>query len=368
MIRGREDFEQLEEQTLASYAVKSSDIDATKREVEEATSDDRTEFQHDRDRIRFCRAFDRLRGKTQVVLADHGDHFKTRSTHTEYVANISRDICKRLGLNEDLAEAIALAHDLGHTCFGHEGEKALNAIMKDRFDSRFEHNEQSLWVVRRLEKLNLTQAVRDGLDKHRTDFDNPKSQNDLMPSLEAQVVNIADEIAYKFHDLGDGLRAGAFEEGDLESLSIWSLAKESLKEGRQVTVDNIRSQVMKLMIDDLVKTTDMNIANGNINSPDDVYSQPDVLAKFSSDIKGSVSELGTFLMDRYYQSSQVSKYNKQGVEVVTYLFNYYYDHSEDMPEEFQARLNEEERHVVVKDYVSGMTDRYAIKKYEKYNK
>ncbi|MBU0727562.1 HD domain-containing protein [Patescibacteria group bacterium] len=367
MIRGRKEFEQLEEQTLAPYAVKSDDAMAIKREVEEATTDGRTPFQHDRDRVKFCLSFDRLGGKTQVVLAGHGDHFKNRLLHTEYVANISRDVCRRLGLNEDLAEAIALAHDLGHTCFGHEGEKALNEIMQNRFDSKFEHNEQSLWVVRKLENLNLTQAVRDGLDKHRTDFDNPQSQNDLMPSLEAQVVNIADEIAYKFHDLGDGIRAGAFTEDELESLSIWKLAKGSLREGKKVVARNIKNQLIQLMIDDLVETTDANITANNINSPEDVYKHSDVLAKFSDKMKGVVSELGNFLMDKFYKYPQVSEYNKQGREVVTFLFNHYYDNPTDMPEDYQQRIDEEEKHVVVKDYVAGMTDRYAINQFNKYN-
>jgi dGTPase len=358
MIRSREDIEKTEIKTLAPYAVYSMDSQGRKYPEDEAN--DRTCFQRDRHRIIYSKAFMRLKGKTQVVLAGHGDHFRTRITHTQYVATVSRDLARTLGLNEDLAEAIAMAHDLGHTCFGHEGQDALNEIMQ-AYGSRFEHNEQSLRIVEALEKkslhypgLNLSFEVRDGIDKHRTVYDNPKSSNAVMPSLEAQVVNLADEIAYKYHDLDDALRAGVITEGDLEGLFLWRRAKALMEEQDSDLTWNVRSKVMQIMIYDLVRYTDAAISEAGIKSVQDVYKTGRMLVAFSDEMRREVDEMGDFLFCRFYKSEPVS-------------FKNLYDHPERMPEEFIDRLEKEEQHIVVKDYVAGMTDHYAMSLYNQLN-
>jgi len=335
MLRKREDIEKQEFEILADYAVKSAESKG--RQYTEKEAPDRTCFQRDRDRIMYSKAFLRLRGKTQVVLASHGDHFRTRLDHTQYVASVSRSIAQALGLNQDLAEAIAFAHDLGHTCFGHEGEAALNKMM-EKYGSRFEHNEQSLWIVEKLEKksknydgLNLTFEIRDGIDKHRTIYDNPQSRDSLMPSLEAQVVNIADEIAYNFHDLDDGLRAEVFSKGDLEGLKIWQAAREALEEGDSDLPMNIRSKIMEMMIDDLTRTINADLKKHNIHSVEDVCGHPKELAHYSKSMRGMIDELKDFLFEKFYKSDDVRHYNEQGRKIITFLFEKLYNESELMP-------------------------------------
>ncbi|MBU0578255.1 dNTP triphosphohydrolase [Patescibacteria group bacterium] len=373
MLRTRQTIEEQEKQFLADYAIKSSEEEASKRKYEEKEARDRTCFQRDRDRIIYSKSFIRLKGKTQVVLAGHGDHYRTRLSHTMYVAAIARDIARILCLNEDLTEAIALAHDLGHTCFGHEGESALSEMM-EKHEGRFEHNEQSLWIVEKLEKksnkydgLNLTHAVRDGLNKHRTIYDKPESRDSLMPSLEAQVVNVADEIAYKYHDLDDGLRAEVFSMDDLGNLNIWKEAVGNFKERESVFITRIFSKLMELMIVDLIESTNASLEENNIHSPLEIYNHPVQLARFSEDFQSMVSELGDFLYDRFYKSEEVRKYNTDGRKIITFLFEKFYNESDLMPEEFKLRIDNEDKHIVVKDYVAGMTDGYAIELYEQFN-
>jgi dGTPase len=371
MIRNRKKIEELEKKNLEDYAVKSTESKG--REFSEKEADDRTCFQRDCDRISYSKTSLRLKGKTQVVLAGHGDHYHTRESHTKNVVTVARRIARSLGLNEDLVEAIALGHDLGHTPFGHEGESALNEMMKEYGDN-FEHNEQSLWIVEKLERrsekyngLNLTFEVRDGLDKHRTIYDSPESKDSAMPSLEAQVVNIADEIAYKFHDLADGLRDEAFTLDDLEELAIWRTAKQAIEEYESKLVDNIRSKIMGLMISDLINTSDTNIQEANVHSVEDVYKCREQLIGFSDDMKGMVDELGDFLHEKFYRSEKVIKYNKKGKEIIKFLFRKLYDEPELMPDDFHKHLKSEEKHVVVKDYIAGMTDNFAIELYNRLN-
>lgn len=370
MIRTRQDFITIEEAMLANYAIKSSDINAIKRDIPESSAHDRTPFQRDRDRIIYSKSFMRLKGKTQVMASGHGDHYRTRLTHSHYVATIGRDISRRLALNEDLTEVIALAHDIGHTCFGHAGQDALNSIMQ-KYGSHFEHNEQSLWVVEKLEEggLNLTQAVRDGLDKHRTAYDNPRSQNNLMPSLEAQVVNLSDEIAYRFHDLDDGLRENVFTYDNLSHLKICKMASKEVYRLHpeceyKLCSTRVKSRMLKLMIDDLVKNTNAKLVANNINSPEQVYNYSDQLVDFSDTMRLMVDELGKFLYKNFYRSFEVMNHNKKGVNIIKFLFETYYNKSDLMPEEFTSRLNIEEKHIVVKDYIAGMTDDYATEQYE----
>ena len=229
MALKRYELEEIEEKTLSSYAIKSSK--SLGRKHEEEIEDDRLCFQRDKDRIVHCKAFRRLDDKTQVFIGGTGDHYRTRLTHTIEAAGISRDIARRMGLNEDLCEAIALAHDLGHPPFGHGGEDALDEIMK-KYGYRFEHNEQSLRVVEKLENvypnfngLNLTVEVLDGMIKHQTSWDRKGIEIKTSPHLEAQVVNVADEIAYTNHDLDDGIRAGLIRIEALEKFKLWGKRK-----------------------------------------------------------------------------------------------------------------------------------------------
>ena len=356
MARKREDIEALEEKILEPYAAKSAQTKG--RQYPEKEDDLRTAFQRDIDRIIHCLARRRLSKKTQVFFAGHGDHYRNRSSHTDEVVRIARSLARTLGLNEDLSEAIALAHDLGHPCFGHKGEQTLDELLKPH-GVHFEHNEQSLWVVEKLEHkstkypgLNLTFEVRDGLNKHRTPYDSPHATDSAMPTLEAQIVNIADEIAYKHHDIDDGLRAEVFIEKDLESLALWKKA-------------TTRSGVIELMVKDLVKTTEARIKEFKILNLEDVYGQKEPVARFSQEMSAMIAELGKFLEEKFYKSEPVRKYNRQGEEVIRFLFKTFYDKPEKMPEEFAARLKTEPKPIVVKDYIAGMTDNFALELYAK---
>lgn len=369
MLRNRQEIETLEEQSLAPYAVKSSQSQGRVYAEEEAN--DRTCFQRDRNRVIYCKSFMRLRGKTQVVYAHHGDHFRTRSTHSHYVATVSRDLARALGLNEDLAEVIGLAHDLGHTCFGHEGQDALSEAL-EKYGSHFEHNEQSLHILTHLEKksphypgLNLSQEVLDGIDKHRTAYDNPQSQNHIMPCLEAQVVNIADEIAYKYHDLDDAVRAGAVRVDELDQIELWAEARQEVEDQPGETLFwNVRSKLMEKMIHNLVTYSHEQLQKYEIDSVKKVYRTEKLLIGFSPKMLKKMAQLGTFLHRRFYKSPQVKAYNEEGRKVITALFNHFDQHPEKLPKEFRRRLGEEEKYIVVKDYVAGMTDQFALNIYQ----
>ncbi|MBN1258657.1 HD domain-containing protein [Candidatus Peregrinibacteria bacterium] len=368
MVFKREDIEAREQDTLAPYAAKSAETKG--REYPETEDELRTAFQRDIDRIIYCLARRRLSKKTQVFFAGHGDHYRNRSSHTDEVVRIARSLARTLGLNEDLAEAIALAHDLGHPCFGHKGEQTLDELLEPH-GAHFEHNEQSLWVVERLERksenypgLNLTFEVRDGLNKHRTPYDSPRATDSAMPTLEAQLVNVADEIAYKHHDIDDGLRAKAFTEKDLENLRLWQEAMKDVGGN----IGTIRSRVIEIMINDLVQTTEGRLNELKIRTLDDVSSQKEPVARFSEAMAKMIEELGKFLEERFYKFEPVQKYNRQGEGVIHFLFKKFYDEPEKMPEEFIARLKNEPKAIIVKDYIAGMTDHFALELYDKFKK
>ncbi|MDA1060671.1 MAG: dNTP triphosphohydrolase, partial [bacterium] len=284
-----------EDRILAPYAIKSRESDG--RKFPETFDDGRLAFQRDKDRIIHCKAFRRLDEKTQVFMAGSGDHYRTRLTHTLEVAQISRDIARRLGLNEDLCEAIALAHDLGHPPFGHAGEHALNDAVQE-FGLHFEHNEQSRRVVETLEKaypdfdgLNLTFEVLDGLIKHQSAWDQAGKKFEVSAHLEAQVVNIADEIAYTNHDMDDGLRSGLINLSDLKKFEIWKMGEEDVmgKYGKDLDLDvyisRVISAITSIMIEDLCKQTLKNISENSIESPVDAQQYSGILADFSSKMK-----------------------------------------------------------------------------------
>ncbi|MDD5055519.1 MAG: dNTP triphosphohydrolase [Candidatus Peribacteraceae bacterium] len=323
-------------------------------------------FQRDRDRILHTQAFRRLKHKTQVFVSGHGDHYRTRITHTLEVAQISRDIARTLGLNEDLAEAIALAHDLGHTPFGHAGEEAMAACMKP-FGKTFEHNLQSFRIVTLLEDrseqyqgLNLSQEILDGLVKHSSPHDRPTTESlPRSPSLEAQVVNIADEIAYTAHDTDDGLRAGQFSSDDVRTTKLGALASvQATKHGTE-----LRGAIVHLLVSDLYEATGRKLATPSIRSLDDVYRSAEPLICFSTAMQTILNEHRMFLWNRLYLSASVQRQANRGKKIVTSLFRRFLKR----PPVKVLSLQRKTGSIVeeaVKDYIAGMTDGFAIQENE----
>lgn len=372
----------LENRSLAPYAVRSATsrgpcLPAGRRQHPEPEDLTRLPFQKDRDRILHCRAFRRLKMKTQVFVAAPtssgypGDHFRTRLSHSLEVAQVSRDVCRSLGLNEDLAEAIALAHDLGHTPFGHAGEAALDELLQPH-GLHFEHNEQSKRIVEELEKvypgfrgLNLTFETRQGLMKHQSPWDQANREFHGA-SLEAQVVNLADEIAYNNHDVDDGLRSGLITEEMLGELPIWQKTAERLK-GEYGTIEStyIRqarmvSGMIGLMIADLLETTARNLELHGIKTLEDVYRSEDKLVNFSAEQLELNRPLKDFLTQHIYFSPLVLEFSNRGQQILRDLFTAYYKNPALLPDEEQAAVGRGEPLVVsIRDYLSGMTDEFA---------
>ncbi|MBI2453903.1 deoxyguanosinetriphosphate triphosphohydrolase [Candidatus Peregrinibacteria bacterium] len=369
MILLRKQLEVLEKKNLAPYAVISAE--SAGREFSEAEDSTRTEFQRDRDRIIHSKAFRRLSGKTQVFVATYGDHFRDRLSHSLAVAQIARDIARNLRLNEDLCEAIALAHDLGHTPFGHAGEKTLNSIMKT-FGRHFEHNEQSKRIVERLEiafpawpGLNLTWEARQGLAKHQTVYDQA-GRKITGATLEAQVVDLADEIAYHNHDVDDGLRSKLFRFSDLEGVWLWRAswkdACEKYDERLDPAVAKSRtvSRLISLMIQDVLGASEKNLAFLKVRSGKDVLKAKAKIIRFSPPFQRRVGELRAFLWKNMYESPAVLKYSRRGQGILERLFWKMHRRPKLLPRRFYARIDvADPLEVVVKDYVAGCTDEYA---------
>lgn len=334
------------------------------REHEEKDDETRFPFQRDRDRIIHTQAFRRLKHKTQVFVTgqDASDHYRTRLTHTMEVAQISRDMARTLGLNEDLAECIALAHDLGHTPFGHAGEEAMNEEMQ-RSGSSFEHNQQSLRVVTLLETrtnayngLNLSREILEGLMKHRTSFDQEHGQDiPRAPCLEAQIVNLADEIAYTAHDVDDGLRSGILKETDLMQIPLF--AEASTLSGTSGT--EVRGGLIHMLVTDAYEETEQRIAVNQIASLDDVYGASADLATFSEDMTAKLRALRIFLHNNFYFSYQVTTHSEKGKEILRSLFHAYEVKPPQKVRELQKRTDSTLPEAI-KDYIAGMTDQYAL--------
>jgi dGTPase len=377
MFRTREQMEEMEFLLLAPYAMKSRE--SRGRAFPEEEHPYRTAFQRDRDRIVHTTAFRRLEYKTQVFLISEGDHYRTRLTHTLEVAQIGRTLARALGANEDLTEAICLAHDLGHTPFGHSGEETLHELMEGH--GGFDHNRQSLRIVERLEKvheeydgLNLTWEVREGIVKHRTEYDKGEFNGyepDRQPTLEGQIVNLADEIAYNSHDLDDGIRAGLIRPGDLQDLALWRevLASLGLEETPREIGDLLRRQAVRrlihLEVTDAVETTARRLQEHGVASPEEVRALPEPVARFSPVLEARNRELKDFLMRRVYRHYRVNRMAAKAKRLLTDLFRAYVEDPSQLPEPTQARLRSESLHRVVCDYIAGMTDRYAQEEYQK---
>ena len=345
------------DQQLAPYAIRHSD--GAGRLSEEPGDETRFRFQRDRDRIVHTQAFRRLKGKTQVFVGGGGDHYRTRLTHTLEVAGISRDIARTLSLNEDLAECIALSHDIGHPPYGHAGEEAINAWAGDH-GSSFEHNLQSHRIVTVLEGhsslytgLNLNQEVLDGLLKHSTPHDHPdQALITHAPSLEAQVVNLADEIAYTAHDAEDGLHAELF---DLSQLTTISLALQA-DQHRKERGTSMRGAIINILLDDLYISVQESLAS--IKSLEQVYSAADPLIFFSSSMRSELDALRSFLWSNMYQHPAVLEHSEAGQTIVRALCEHLHAKPTEKIVEYQERSGDDQIAAVI-DYVSGMTDSYA---------
>ncbi len=351
MILTAQQLGENEARSLRPYAVLSRDTRG--RKYPEAEDGQRLPFQRDRDRIIHCKAFRRLKEKTQVFVAHYGDHYRTRLAHSLEVAQVSRDLARMLGLNEDLAEAVALAHDLGHTPFGHAGEHALDECLRP-YGLSFEHNEQSRRIVEELEEvypdwpgLNLSREVIEGLMKHHTSWDNPRGGEAVRPSLEAQIVNFGDEIAYQNHDVDDGLRSGLFSERDLESVALWRRAREV---AGPVADEKIRwartvSKMIGLMIVDIAEETSRRLKAAEVQTLEDVYSFDGKLVGFSEEMAENNKELKDFLTARLYFNPEVVSHSERGQAIIKTLFERYTSEG-GAPGE-------------VRDFIAGMTDPFA---------
>jgi len=339
----------------------------------------RLAFQRDRDRIIHSRAFRRLEYKTQVFVNHEGDYYRTRLTHTMEAAQITRTLARALGLNQDLAEAVALAHDLGHTPFGHAGEHVLADLMRDH--GGFEHNSQSLRIVEVLEEryprfqgLNLCYEVREGIVKHSTSYDRPRAgafNPDEAPLLEAQIVDFADEIAYNCHDIDDGLQSALLTPEDLEGLSLWeehfAAAKKSSPETSfsVLRYQSVR-RILDFMVSDLLANIETEISSHGIDSVAGVRAVKPRLAAFSPSVDVAVAELKKRLMDRLYQHQRVVRMTNKARRVMTGLFEAYMEDPRQMPGHVVALVGPERSKArVVADYIAGMTDRFALEEYSK---
>jgi len=378
--RNSEELERIEESYLAPYAMKSSKTRG--RKYDEEKSPLRTEFQRDRDRIVHCSAFRRLEYKTQVFVYHEGDHYRTRLTHTLEVAQIARSIGKVLGLNENLIEAIVLSHDLGHTPFGHSGEDKMRELTKTYGDFNFEHNEQSLRVVDLLESrypnfkgLNLTYEVREGIIKHFTEYDKPNIPDEFnkgeMPTLEAQIVNFADEIAYNNHDLDDGLTSLMLDEEKVRSIELWNEAYKLIKNKfSDKTFDELKrttiSGIITKQIGDLVDQTIKNLEKNKIESSKDIRLSSSKLVNFSPEMNSKNKKLKKFLLENLYKHSRVLRMEEKAKRVIKDLFITYHDCIEQIPPEFRKKMQEEKQRArIICDYIAGMTDRFAIEEHRK---
>jgi dGTPase len=370
MIFSRIDQERNEAQSLAPYAVKSSEsAGRVHREVPHAL---RTDFQRDRARVIHSKAFRRLEYKTQVFLNGTGDHLRTRLTHTIEVASLSRGIARALRLNEDLTETIALAHDLGHSPFGHSGEATLNRLMREH--GGFEHNRQSLRVVELIEKkyprfpgINLTHEVREGLHKHADGYVDPRTgESHPSPSLEAQVANVADEIAYYSHDLDDGIDEGLLDLDALEPLALWSDAMRYVRKKQpRAKASTLAAYAIRCLIDreveDLLQSTAANIEKTGIRSLEDVRRHPHPLVGFSSTVRAGNRELRKFLYKNLYYHPQVRNVNDRACKMLKEVFCQFVQQPTLLPIEWRRSVPEHGLHRTICDYLSGMTDRYLIR-------
>jgi dGTPase len=374
-LASRREIEQQERERLAPWAEKSGD--SRGRLHAEPEHAYRTRFARDRDRIVHSRAFRRLEYKTQVFVFHEGDHYRNRLTHTIEGAQIARTLARALRLNEDLAESVVLAHDLGHTPFGHAGEHVLDELLAG--EGGFDHNRQTLRIVDWLEErypgfrgLNLTHETREGILKHGSDWPHPVPVPALgaSPSLEAQVADHADEIAYLSHDLDDGLRSGLLGWEQLQAVRLWADARAALAPIIGDVSERVqRAQLIRALLDrlvtDLATETFRALAEARAESPDQVRAQKDPLVRFSRDIAPLQRELKAFLYDHLYHHERVLEATRRAEQTLGDLYRHYRARRDALPPHVVARFGEEGEARAIADYIAGMTDRFALAEHEK---
>ncbi|KHG66039.1 deoxyguanosinetriphosphate triphosphohydrolase [Thermus sp. 2.9] len=373
MLFPRETLLELEAARLAPYAQKARDTRG--RMHPEPESSFRTPYQKDRDRILHTTAFRRLEYKTQVLPGWAGDYYRTRLTHTLEVAQVSRSIARALGLNEDLTEAIALSHDLGHPPFGHTGEKVLHELMKDH--GGFEHNAQALRILTHLEVrypgfrgLNLTYEVLEGIATHEAAYvPGFKEQYQGQGTLEAQVVDLSDAIAYAAHDLDDGLRAGLLRPEELLDVPLLkALAQEEGLDLLRLPELERRVLVRQLLgyfITAAIEATHARLERAQVHSAEAVRHHPSRLATLTEEAEAALKELKAFLFERFYRHPEVLRERLKAETALEGLFRAYTRYPETLPKEVQGRILEEGLERAVCDYIAGMTDRYALEAYRR---
>lgn len=375
MYFGRTNLEEIEERGLAPYGCRSRLSKG--RAYPDEEPEYRTAFQRDRDRILHTTAFRRLEYKTQVFFNYEGDYYRTRLTHTLEVAQIGRTLARALGANEDLIEAICLAHDLGHSAFGHSGEVTLARLMKEH--GGFDHNKQSLRIVTVLERrypdfpgLNLTWEVREGIVKHESEYDIADATDynpELRGHLEAQIANVADEMAYTAHDLDDGLRSGMITPEMLEGISLWEILVESVGVHAARLDDLTRHRLIRRLIGievtDLVQTTDQRLRDSNVRTLEELQRLPYNVMSFSEDMHRRNRQLKDFLYKNLYRHHRVVRMQVKAENIITRLFQAYCTEPNILPRHVQAQIENFGLERTVCDYLAGMTDRFAVEEYQK---
>lgn len=374
MLFTREQLETIEAQSLAPYGIRSQDSKG--RIYDEDEPGYRTAFQRDRDRILHTTAFRRLEYKTQVFINHEGDYYRTRLTHTLEVAQVGRTLARALGANEDLVEAICLAHDLGHSPFGHSGEEALNRLMQEH--SGFDHNKQSLRIVTELEQrypdfpgLNLTWEVCEGIVKHETEYDVSDASSydpDLRGHLEAQIANAADEIAYTAHDLDDGLRSGMITPLMLDGISLWEILAESV--GWSGHLDELSRhrlirRLIGILVTDMAESTSERLRDGAVKSVGELQSLSYNVVGFSEDLHRRNRELKDFLYRNLYRHPRVVRMQVKAERLIRDLFHAYCQEPAILPMHIQARVEARGLERTICDHIAGMTDRYAVEEHNK---
>jgi dGTPase len=370
-VRWRDEIEKVEEQRLAPWASRARA--SRGRIYREPEHPYRTAFQRDRDRILHSTAFRRLQYKTQVFIYHEGDHFRNRLTHTLEGAQIARTVARALGCNEDLTEAIVLAHDMGHTPFGHSGERVLHRLLEPQ--GGFEHNRQSLRLVDWLEHrsgryrgLNLTEETRAGILKHGAEYprySHPVAVPELgdSPGPEAQIANLADDIAYHNHDIDDGLRSGLLAPDDLRELSLWCRAQE--RAGSDAEPPRVISSLIDLLATDLCEESSERLEKSGVTSCEGVRASGARLISFSVEMAAAKAELAEFLMERLYRHQQVVRMGAKAERILGDLWTAYQGDPRLLPPHALEQPEGEPRERAIADYLAGMTDRFAMDEHRK---
>ncbi len=365
----------LENESLAPYAVHASQSKG--RKYTEKEPEYRTCFQRDRDRILHTTAFRRLEYKTQVFINYEGDYYRTRLTHTLEVTQIGRTLARAMGANEDLVESICMAHDLGHPPFGHSGEQTLNELMAGY--GGFNHNHQSYRIVTEIEQrypqfpgLNLTWEVLEGIVKHETEYDKTDAlefDSHLRGHLEAQITNVADELAYTSHDLDDGLRSGMITTDMLGEIDLWNMVADNQKVNAcqldDLTRHSIIRELIGLEVDSMIQDSCVRLEKSGVKSLVELQSLPYNVIGFDDSMRKKNRELKDFLFHNMYRNYRVVRMQKKAERVLSELFKAYRNEPLMLPLQFQEQIDKKGKEQTICDYLAGMTDRFAVDEYQK---